>query len=159
MLTSTSAERAGQLDDKGAIHASQDRRGHRGRRDDAVANQKQILAGALADISVDVEANALVEAIVDGLHGGQLGPDVMSTDLSQYRGCVGSGSSPGANANVDAALARCWSQVLLPFPGEHDRFSRVSPRVEAEASEALENQRTDITGAMAISRYRFENRP
>ena len=124
--------------------AGQDRRVQRRRVDDAVLDDEQVLARTLGEEAIDVQRDALDEAVLDGLHLDELGVHVVGAGLRHRRERVRRHPVPRRNHHVHALLERLRPEVLAPVPGDERDVHRAGERVHAQFVVAAVDDRPDV---------------
>ncbi len=127
--------------------AGESRVGQRRGVEDAVADDEDVFAGALADQAVDVEADALLVAVDLGLHVDELGVHVVGAGLGEGGHGVGRQAVPTGDADVRAAVA---GDVFAP--GEVGDVDLDGRALGADADFAVAAQRDgpDVAGSDAV---------
>ena len=126
--------------------AGQDRGAGRRGEDDAVLHDEDVLAGPFRDVAVVVQRDALVEAVLHGLHLHQLGIQVVPARLGEGREGVGRGPLPGGDAHRDALGERFLAQVGAPGPGRDGALQGVLQGIDPHRSVAPEHEGADVAG-------------
>ena len=113
--------------------------------DDAVANQEQVLARALADRAVGRQRDAFVEAAIARLEADERAGQVVAAGFRQRRNRIRRDALPRRDAAVDAVLERLGAEVRAPFPGRDRYVDRmVGFRREADVAVAAKRDRADV---------------
>jgi hypothetical protein len=96
---------AGDGEDRVAGDAAERGVGERRGVEDAVADEEEVLAGALGEVAVDVEAMPFGVAVDLGFHADELRVHVVGAGLGERGHGVGREAVPAGDADVGAAVA------------------------------------------------------
>src|SRR5580692_9909594 len=149
LVTDLVAEIAGDRLD-GVLRDAVERAGIRCRRreENAVAHDEDVLAGALAHVTVGGEQDGLVVAGVERLHLGQGGVGVHPGPLGRRRHRVGVVAPPRADFAGDAVGDALISEVCPPGPGGHGHVDRAGQRVEAHFAVPQVDEGTEVAAVV-----------
>ncbi len=114
---------------------------------DAVADDEDVLAGALGDEAVLVEQDRLVIAGVGRLGLGQDRVEVLAGGLGVRDQAVAGDRPPGGDLGADSVLGALLAEVDPPREGGDDDVDRRVGRVEPEVAVAAVGERPDVAGA------------
>ena len=116
----------------------------RRRRENAVANGKEVFARTFAHVTLFVEHNSLGIAVVLCLELCQDGVHVGSGRLNGRRNCVEGTLTPRRNAHLDAVLKGVFAHVSTPRPYRDDNVHGSTRRVYAHLAIAIVCKRTNV---------------
>ena len=115
-----------------------------GRVDDAVADDEDVLAGAVGDGSLGREQDRLVVAGVVRLGHREQRVDVDAGGLRDVRDDVRRDALPGRDLGADAGLLGSLAEIRRPRPAHDHGLDRVATRRDAELAVAVERDRPDV---------------
>ena len=124
----------------------------------AIANDKDVFAGAFANGSQMVERDAFGVAVGDGLHLDQLGVEVVAAGLGEGGQGIGRDPLPTGDADVYAIFECLGAQVLAPFPAGQVDVDRVLQRIDANLAIAAQRNRPDVARGQPVHRNQFHHR-
>src|SRR5438270_185756 len=138
------AEVAGDGHDRVLGDAFERAGGQRGRDDPAVADDEQVLAGALADVALGREEDGLVVAGLEGLYLGHRRVDVHAGPLGRGRHGVGVVALPRADLHPDPVGDPLVTEVGPPGPHRDGDVDRAGQRVEPHLAVAQVDDGPDV---------------
>src|ERR1700677_1302557 len=122
----------------------------RGREEDTVAHDEDVLAGALAHVTAGRQQDGLVVAGVECLHLGQGRVGIHPGALGRRRYGVGVVAPPRADLAGHAVGDPLVTQVGAPGPRGHRNVDRERQRVEAHFAVSEVHQRTEVAAIVQL---------
>ena len=120
---------------------------HAGCVQDAILDDEQVFAGALAHGAVGGQADAFDEAEALGLEADQLARQIIAAGLRHRGNRVRRDALPGRHADVDAFVFS-RAEIRAPFPGgDRDFHRRIDLRHDAGFAVAAECHRPQVSAA------------
>src|SRR5439155_1130052 len=136
--------------DRVARDPGQDPGGEVGRREDAVADDEDVLAGAVGDEALRREQDRLVVAGAVRLGHGQHRVDVDPGRLGDVRDHVRRDALPRGDLRGDAAPQPLLAEVRAPRPAHDHGLDGVVARGDTQLAEAVERDRAHVALRQAV---------
>ena len=115
--------------------------------EDAAADEEEVFAGALGEVAVDVERDALGVAVDLGFHADELRVHVVGAGLGERGHGVGGEAVPAGDADVGAFVA---GDVFAPGEVGDVDLDGALERVDAHLAVAAEGDGADVAGRDAV---------
>src|SRR5215213_6416427 len=144
------AEVAGDVDHRLARDAGKDRHGDRRRRDLAVADDEDVLAGAVRHVALGGEQDRLVVAGAVRLGDGEHRVEVDAGRLGDVRYDVRADPLPGGDLGADPVAEAILAEVRAPRPAHDHALHGVLAGGDAELAVAEEADRAQVALGKAV---------
>ena len=118
--------------------------------------KEEILAGAFADVSVDVQRDAFDVAVENGLHLDELRVHVVRTGLSHRGQGVRGKAGPGRDANIHPDVLRP-AKIFTPGIIGDIALGGKADGIHSEFAIAADDERTDVAGPHPVGADGFHH--
>src|SRR5216683_3736998 len=115
--------------------------------EDAAADEEEVFAGALGEVAVGVEPDALGVAVDLGLHADELRVHVVGAGLGERRHGVGGEAGPAGDTDVGALVA---VDVFAPGEVGDVDLDRALQWIDAHLAVAAESDGADVAGRDSV---------
>src|SRR5713226_1292544 len=145
----------GDSHDRVARDAGQDAGGERRSVERAVVHEKNVHAGAFADVTFGIEGDSFGVTVEAGFHADELRVHVVGGGFGHGGEGVGCDARPGADADVDAFGESFGTEIRAPGPAGHVDVDGRAERIDADFAVAAEDNGLDVASVELVEAHQL----
>src|SRR6266849_7720884 len=145
----------GDSHDRVARDAGQDAGGERRSVERAVVHEKNVHAGAFADVTFGIEGDSFGVTVEAGFHADELRVHVVGGGFGHGGEGVGCDARPGADADVDTFGEGFGTEIGAPGPASHVDVDGRAERIDTDFAVAAQHDGLDVAGVELVEAHQL----